>query len=137
MRGFTLSEVVISFLLIAAFSVVLLGALPASILGVRRENQRADAVWLARELLEQARTAGVQKLKLGPATLPPREIAGITYKLSYEVTLPSDFPFQDAYLPAEPVEASYSAYVVDVQVSWKFHNIDRQHRVRTVVNRGH
>lgn len=135
--GFSLAEVVLAVFLISTLAVVLIGVIPSTIIGVRRENQRADAVWLAREVLEETHTIGVKKLRLANAVAyPDRSIAGVDFHITYDVSLPS-FPHTDAYAPPMPVEGTYSAYLVDVYIKWEFRNVKREHHVRSVVNRGY
>lgn len=61
-RGFTLTELLISIMILAVMSVVLVGVIPASVLGMKAAGQRVFAAQWARQQVEQMRVDGLSLL---------------------------------------------------------------------------
>lgn len=113
-RGFSLSELVVAVLLLSALSVVLVGVIPAAVLGVRSAGNRATAATLARQAMEDLRRAGLGRLQ--PADLPNVEVNGVVYTRRIEVAQAR--AFDGTFL--DPDEAREVRCVV----TW----VDRGHR---------
>src|SRR5688572_25506083 len=81
--GFSLSEVLISIMVLSTLSVLLVGVIPASVIGLKAASQRAQASMLARQLLEDARRDGFDRLPAvgSSRTLPPIAQNGAEYAL--------------------------------------------------------
>lgn len=67
-RGFTLTELLISIMILAVLSVVLVGVIPASVLGLKAAGQRVFAAQWARQQVEQMRVDGLELLSNHPLT---------------------------------------------------------------------
>jgi uncharacterized protein (TIGR02598 family) len=61
-RGFSLSEILLSLLILAVLSVLLVGVIPASVLGLRAAGQRVTAAQLARNEIEALRRGNLASL---------------------------------------------------------------------------
>lgn len=82
-RGFSLSELVVAVLLLSTLSVVLVGVIPAAVLGVRSAGSRATAATLARQTLEDLRRGGLGRVQA--ADLPNVQVNGVVYTRRVEV----------------------------------------------------
>lgn len=85
--GFSLSEVLISIMVLSTLSVLLVGVIPASVIGLKAASQRAQAALLARQVLEDARRDGFDRLgAVGSSrTLPPLAQNGAEFALFVSV----------------------------------------------------
>lgn len=57
-RGFSIGEILLAFSLLSVISILLMGAVPATILGLDAASQRANAALIAQDQLEQLRRLG-------------------------------------------------------------------------------
>lgn len=83
LRGFSLSELVVAVLLLSTLSVVLVGVIPAAVLGVRSAGYRATAATLARQTLEDLRRGGLGRLEA--ADLPNVTVNNVVYTRRVEL----------------------------------------------------
>lgn len=104
-RGFTLLESIFSFVILSFVLMVLFSLYPSSAAGTRRAEQQMQADALAQSVLEDCRARPFAALTPGPATLPPVEVAGVSYARAVEVV---------ALPPASPKRL----LAVRVLVSW-------------------
>lgn len=68
MRGFSLAEMVIAILILSVVSVVLVGVMPACIIGLHGAENRAAAAALGRQVLEETRSQGFSRIASQPRT---------------------------------------------------------------------
>ena len=132
-RGFSLAELLISFLILTLMMVSLLTILPIVVGGINQASERAQASAVARETLEQLRVRGAQGLCLtgnGSALMPPRTLQGQVFQTEYRVT-DCGFP-RDPYIP--DATRNYLAYQVDVFVYWGGDS-SKKYRVSTQIGR--
>lgn len=85
--GFSLAEVLISIMVLSTLSVLLVGVIPASVIGLKAASQRAQAGLLARQVIEDARRDGFDRLgAVGTGrTLAPVDQNGTQFELSTTV----------------------------------------------------
>ena len=81
--GFVLSEILISVMILAVLSVLLVGVIPASVIGLKEAGQRATAAEIARTFLEQARRDGYGVV--APKTSQPLSANGTEFTTQVEV----------------------------------------------------
>ncbi len=113
--GFSLAEVLISIMVLSTLSVLLVGVIPASVIGLKAASQRAQAGLLARQVLEDARRDGFDRL--GPVgttrTFPTVDQNGTQYELHYSV--------EEARDSAGVGLLEDQARTVQVRVIWRSH----------------
>jgi len=113
--GFSLSEVLISIMVLSTLSVLLVGVIPASVIGLKAASQRAQAGMLARQVLEDARRDGFDHLgSVGSVrTLPQVAQNGAEFNVSVSVEQARDS--SGVTLDAD------EARTVRVRVVWRSH----------------
>lgn len=57
-RGFSLAELMLAFVVLSVISVVLIGVVPSTVMGLKAASQRASAALLAQTELEELRRSG-------------------------------------------------------------------------------
>lgn len=84
-RGFSLGEVLVAFLILAFVSVLLVGVVPATILGLRAATERSTACLLAEAELEQLRRSGFGQLQASSEPFPTISKLGTEYTVQVEL----------------------------------------------------
>ncbi len=113
-RGFSLGEVLVAFLILAFVSVMLVGVIPATILGLRAATERSTASLLAEAELEQLRRSGFGRLAASLEPFPTVNKLGTEYTVQVELgpSVMSNGHFMDEEV----------AKTVRVIVSWPSRN---------------
>jgi len=86
--GFSLGEVLCSFMILSLLSVILVGVIPSTIMGSKASGQRAVAASLVRAEIEKIRLGGIGQLRA--AQLPGVKSNGTEFTLEVEVTDATD-----------------------------------------------
>ena len=81
--GFSLSEILISVMILSVLAVMLVGVIPSTVLGLRAAGQRMCASELARGHLERLRQQGIDQLH--DEVLAPQMINGSEYSGEIQV----------------------------------------------------
>ena len=133
--GFSLAELLISFLILTLMMVTLLTIIPIVLGGINKASQRAQASYLARQTLEQMRVRGAQGLTITgqtPVMMTPQTLEGAVFQVQYQV---NDVPL----LPRDPYvldpTRNYLAYQVDVYIYWGDAGAKKMYRVSTQIGR--
>ena len=108
-QGFSLSEILISVMILSVLAVLLVGVIPSTVLGLRAAGQRVCASELARGHLERLRQKGLDQLR--NEVLPPQMINGSEYSGEIQVVPATASNGQ----PLDPDRAQ----LVTVIVRWK------------------
>lgn len=114
-RGFSLTELLIAILILSTLSVLLVGVIPASVIGLKAAGQRANASILARQLLEEMQRDGFDALGAAGSSrvLPVQTVNGTEYRLTVR--------FEEARdSSGSPMEPDLSR-LVEVEVKWRSH----------------
>lgn len=82
-RGFSLSEMVISILILSTLSVILVGVIPSAMFGMKTAENRAQAAGIARDVIEQLRLRDFDALASTPEETHTSN--GTDYHVSVEV----------------------------------------------------
>ncbi len=122
-RGFSLAELLISILILAILSVLMVGVLPSAIFGLRAAQQQLAAASLARGAMEELRQRGFGSLKT--EDLGIRTLDQLDYHLTCQVV---NQPLTVAPPPGAP--AAPWVKDVTVEVSWKGRQGQRTYAVR-------
>ena len=124
--GFSLGEILVSFLILTLVMVAIIVMIPMVLGGINQASQRAQASQLARKTLEQLRVFGAQNMRLTgtvPITEPSMVVAGVTFDSEYRVTEstygtpPTPLP-RDPYINDPTNSRNYLAYQVEVTIRW-------------------
>ena len=128
-QAFSLSEVLIALLILSLLSVLMLGVIPATIIGLASANQKATASFLAAQTLAEVRQQDPFRLyTLAPSFAPSANIDGSIYEVLYGV-------YDNTGLPKESASAAPTSLSVEVVIRWHSKQGIRFHRVRSIVSR--
>ena len=119
-RGFSLSECLLSLLILSLLSVVLVGVVPATLFGLKSASNRAQATCMARELLDGLYSCGGDE---GSTTLPIRTVHGTDYTIFINVGPVTG-------LPGPPLEPSVIQRVT-IAVTWEERGVKKAHTLST------
>lgn len=108
--AFTLAELMLSFVVLSVLSVVLLGIVPSTIIGLHAASQRANAALVAESQLEELRRAGFGSLAATEPPYPTRQVDQTLYSYRVELT--------PARLSSGELMESELAQQVQVTVEW-------------------
>ncbi len=108
-RGFSLSEILISVMILSVLSVLLVGVIPASVLGLKAAGQRLFAAQWARDEVEKMRISGFDHLS--NRDLPMVVHNGTEFVGKVEVRNARDSH-------GNPMEAN-RAREIEVRIEWK------------------
>ena len=84
-RAFVLAELVVAMLILSTLSVVLVGVIPATIIGAKSAARRATAAMLARESMEDLVRDGFDNLPSSPVVHPAQELQNVKYSAEVSV----------------------------------------------------
>lgn len=84
-RGFSLAELMLAFVVLSVLSVVLIGVVPSTIIGLKGTSQRASAALLAQTELEELRRSGFGSLTATVEPYPRATIERTEYIYRVEV----------------------------------------------------
>ena len=87
--GFSLAELMLAFLVLSVLSVVLIGVIPSTIVGLKGASQRANAALLAQTQLEELRRTGFSSVvpSVEPFPTATMERTDYTYRVEVESAL--------------------------------------------------
>ncbi|HXE71640.1 MAG TPA: prepilin-type N-terminal cleavage/methylation domain-containing protein [Candidatus Nitrosotenuis sp.] len=121
-RGFSMAEMVVAVLILSSLSVILVGVIPATVIGLRSAGNRAVAAGLARQTLEGLKRGGFGRL--ASAEYPPTRVNGRDYAVQVQV---GPARAGDGTLLPED-----RAREVVVTVTWHETGQEKAYRTRTV-----
>ena len=122
LRGFSIAEVMIAFLLLSVVSLILAGLIPATITGMAKASQRNVAGTLAEGQLEELRQSGFSAIEPSENTTP---MGGIDFNIQVEVG--------PAKLSSGGEMDTDVAKTVTVTVRWEYKNLDYKLARRAVM----
>lgn len=82
-QGFSLAELIVSILILASLSVILVGVIPSAIFGTKSAENRAQAACIAHEAMERLRTRAFDTL--ASSDQEPRTSNGTVFNVRLEV----------------------------------------------------
>jgi uncharacterized protein (TIGR02598 family) len=132
MMGFSLAEVLISVLILAVLSVVLVGVIPSAMIGMKKAENRAKAACLARGALEILRKEGFDNIKPG---VDVSTVLRDQAKADTQTWTHTDFTIAVASGPVYMggrLLSDKKAKDVNVTVSWKDKQGDNSYSARTI-----
>ena len=115
-RGFSMAEVMVAFMLLSVISLILAGLIPATITGMARAAQRNTAGLLAESELAALRQTGFSLLE--PTVAPHKTVSpgGVDFNIQVEVG--------PAPLSSGGTMDTDVAKIVTVTVRWAYNNLD-------------
>ena len=122
-RGFSLSELLISLMILSVLSVLLVGVIPATVNGMRGAVQRSYASSMARQAVEEALRDGFERLQ--NRTLKKIFINGTEFE--------GDLQVVDATAPDGSTMDKTRARQVTVTVRWNFHGAPKSYSTARLV----
>ena len=125
-RGLSLAELMISIVILAFLSVLMVGIIPATILGLRSASERATAALLVQAALEDVRKQPFDTLSSHSST---RTLNGRTYQVQAVVGAATGSN-------GNALEAS-QAKKVSIEVRWQAKGGQKVERFETLVARTH
>lgn len=111
LQGFSLAELMLAFVVLSALSVVLIGVVPSTIIGLKGASQRANAALIAQSQLEELRRSGFGALSPSVEPYPQTTMERTVYTHRVEVS--------PARLSTGELMAAEVAKQVGVVVTWE------------------
>lgn len=109
-RGFSLAEILVALLLLSVVSLVLTGVVPATITGMRKASQRANATMLAQSKMDELMSIGFGLIEASVEPPPVVPVAGTDYTVRINV--------QPALLSDGTPMDEDECKLVTVEVTW-------------------
>lgn len=83
--GFSLSELMVAFLILSVVAVLLLGVVPGTIIGLHKASQRTNAAIIAANEMEQLRRLGFGEIVTSAPPFPEKVVEQTVYTVRVEV----------------------------------------------------
>ena len=122
-RGFSLSELLISLMILSVLSVLLVGVIPATVNGMRGAMQRTYASSMARQVLEETLRDGFDHLQ--NRTITKIFINGTEFEGEVQVI--------DATAPDGSAMDKTLARQVHVTIRWNFNGVAKSYSTARLV----
>ncbi|MFA5508395.1 MAG: prepilin-type N-terminal cleavage/methylation domain-containing protein [Vulcanimicrobiota bacterium] len=110
-HGFSLAELMLAFVVLSVLSVVLIGVVPSTIIGLKGASQRANAALLAQTQFEELRRSGFGSIIASVEPYPTASLERTDYTYRIEVA--------EAQLSSGEMMSLDIAKLVHVVVDWQ------------------
>lgn len=132
-KGFALSELLISILILSTLSVILVGVIPSAMFGMKKAENKARASILARETLEYIKRCGFRNIKTDMDISP---VIDYQHKADERSWYSTDFTIKvtvgNAFTQEGKIMDQTKTKDVQVTVTWKEKNKICDFTARTI-----
>lgn len=124
-KGFSLGEMVVALAVLSLLSVIMVGVVPSTVIGLREAELRANAAVIGQDTLENLRRAGFGNVQ---STTPPHPVVTVD-EVDYTVEVVTGTARASDGNNMDPNEAKD----VQVLVRWKGKHGEKMHQARAVM----